>query len=342
MPTAEDLRIRSLRPRKPAVDPWRPIDHLVESELDRQGRASRALTIFLAGAECPFTCVFCDLWRFTTDAPTPEGAIPAQIQAVLADLAEPAPPTIKLYNASNFFDSRAVPAADDPRILDLVAPFERVVVECHPRLVGQRCLDFGRALAERGSRLEVAMGFETIHPQALPRLGKKLDVHHLRDACERLSDAEIDLRAFVLLGAPYVPLAEELHWLRETVRFALHQGASPVCLIPVRGDGAPTPAAQPSRRESGPRSELARLAESGHFHEPGLDRIEAGFEACLALDPRAVQLDTWDLERFATDSADDRARIERLRRRQTEPTPEAPTPESPPSEATAAGPGPGR
>ena len=65
--SADDRRIRSLRPLKPAVDPWRAHGTLIEEERRPNGTIERALTVFLAGAECPFTCAFCDLWRWTID-----------------------------------------------------------------------------------------------------------------------------------------------------------------------------------------------------------------------------------------------------------------------------------
>ena len=65
-----------------------------------------------------------------------------------------------------------MPAADDAAIAALVAPFRRVVVECHPRRVGARALAFARRLP---GRLEVAMGLETVHPEALVRLRKKIE-----------------------------------------------------------------------------------------------------------------------------------------------------------------------
>lgn len=299
MPSAEDLRLRSLRPPKPTIDPRRAIGHLLEPERSRDGRLVRSLSLFLAGAECPFTCVFCDLWQHTLDHPTPVGAIPEQIRGVLEELDEAVGEidTLKLYNASNYFDARAVPPEDDGAVVRLVTPFPRVVVECHPRLVGRRCFDFAEAL---DGRLEVAMGFETAHPEALARMNKKIGLDHLRRASRALADADIDLRAFVLLGAPFVPPGEELCWLERTVRFALEQGASPICLIPVRGDAA----------------ELRRLADEGLFREPDLDRIEAAFHHCRTLAPEVVRLDTWDLERFTADPERDRPRLETLRRLQ--------------------------
>ena len=145
--------IRSLRPPKPGVDPWQPIDVLVEEERAANGSIRKCVTVFLAGAECPFSCVHCDLWRFTLDGPTPVGAIPAQLERALASLNGRArPDVIKLYNASNFFDSRAVPMEDLPAIASLLAGFRQVTVECHPRLVGDACVRFAASFSV-GSRL---------------------------------------------------------------------------------------------------------------------------------------------------------------------------------------------
>ena len=69
-PAATDRRIRALRPPKLRVDPLVPYGSLVEEERRPGGRIERALTVFLTGAECPFTCSFCDLWRYTIDGPT--------------------------------------------------------------------------------------------------------------------------------------------------------------------------------------------------------------------------------------------------------------------------------
>src|SRR5215831_5182244 len=75
----DSRRIRQLRGSKPVVDPWKAHGSVIEDERRPDGKVERALTVFLAGAECPFTCSFCDLWRYTIDGPTPAGALPTQI-----------------------------------------------------------------------------------------------------------------------------------------------------------------------------------------------------------------------------------------------------------------------
>ncbi|MDX1385146.1 MAG: radical SAM protein, partial [Thermoanaerobaculia bacterium] len=197
-PDLSSADVRALRPAHEPPDPWRPLDVMEEPEREA-GRVAATATLFLAGGECRFTCVFCDLWRFTTPEPTPIGAIPAQIDAGLARLVAPID-TLKLYNASNFFDERAVPAADDDAILERVGGLERLVVECHPALVAERARRYAREL---GGRLEVAMGLETADEACHARLGKGTRVDDFRRAAERLHRADADVRIFLLVAPPF-------------------------------------------------------------------------------------------------------------------------------------------
>ncbi len=79
LPKITRAQIRAARPPKPTIDAWQPIGVFVEPERTESGDVLPALTVLLTGKECPFTCLFCDLWQHTTDSPTPRGAIPAQI-----------------------------------------------------------------------------------------------------------------------------------------------------------------------------------------------------------------------------------------------------------------------
>ncbi len=292
---SEDRRIRALRPPKAAIDPWRPIDTLLEEERLPEGGTAPALTVFLAGSECPFTCVFCDLWQYTLDGPTPTGAIPAQLRTALEEAGELSPAaSIKLYNASNFFDSKAVPIADEPDIARLVEPFARVVVECHPRLVGRRCLNFAARLE---GRLQVAMGLETVHSEALARLNKGATVADFERAAETLAREDIELRAFVLVGAPFVLPGERLRWVERSAALAFDRGAVHVALIPVRGGNG----------------EMERLEQLGDFVRPTLAEVEEALECCLGLGG-VMTVDTWGLERFADCPACAGERIARLER----------------------------
>jgi len=291
---AADARIRRLRPPKPRVDPYTAHGVLVEEERRPDGSRESALTIFLAGAECPFTCSFCDLWRFTIDGPTPPGALTAQVEKVLNANATPAD-RLKLYNASNFFDRRAVPLPDRERLATLAEPFAGVTVESHVNTIGPETLSFARRL--RG-RLEVAVGLETIHPEALARLNKRLELPRFDAAARLVAEHDVDLRVFVLLGAPHVPAQESVAWTIRTVEYAVERGASVVAIIPVRGGNG----------------ELERLQSLGEFTPPTLSQLEAALDGCLQFTECAVTADSWDAERFASCDACRRARVERLQR----------------------------
>lgn len=289
-----DRRIRELRPPKPRVDPWSPHGLHVEEERRPDGSLDRVLTVFLAGSECPFTCSFCDLWRWTIDGPTPPGALPAQLEKALVS-AEAEATRIKLYNASNFFDSRAVPLEDWPRLALLVSPFAGVTVETHASTVGPRVLDFAGRIP---GKLELAIGLETVHPLAMEHLNKRLDLAGFERACGFARANGIDIRVFVLLGAPYVSREELTESVRNTVEAAAQAGAGVVSIIPVRGGNG----------------ELERLEALGRFHPPSLRDLEGALDACYRMGSAVVAADLWDAERLPACPACRDVRIERMRR----------------------------
>ena len=216
-PPERDRWILARRGARNHLDPFKPHAFLVEEERAESGEIVSVATVFLTNRECPWRCLMCDLWKNTLSETVPVGAIPAQIDFALAELAKqrgasfqsggprglpasrlertrppatgaqvgmaaatlnrkkrppspgPSPPgkggprrslpdlpriavpspslgspprQIKLYNSGSFFDRRAIPPEDYPAIADRVREFERVIVECHPALVGKSVLTF--------------------------------------------------------------------------------------------------------------------------------------------------------------------------------------------------------
>ncbi|MFI5230513.1 MAG: radical SAM protein [Gemmatimonadales bacterium] len=293
---ANAAAVRSLRRPKPAVDPLRAHGTAIDDERRPNGDIERALTVFLAGAECPFTCVFCDLWQWTIDGATPKGALPRQIADSLeAHRGADHIARLKLYNASNFFDARAVPPADHPQIAELCAPFAALTVESHASTIGPPVLRFARRL--RG-RLEVAIGLESIHPTAMARIGKRMTLDQFDRAADFLRANDIDLRVFVLVGTPFVPANESLEWTVRTATHAAERGAALVALIPVRGGNG----------------EMERLASEGDFVPPALRHLERALDACVGVTPTVVTADLWDVARFAPCDSCRGERVARLER----------------------------
>jgi len=267
----------------------------------------RALTVFLAGAECPFTCSFCDLWRYTIDGPTPPGALTAQLATALEGLSAPIPERLKLYNASNFFDRRAVPVEDLPAIAELALPFAAVTVESHASMVGAAALEFAALL---GGRLEVAVGLETIHPVAMRHLNKRLELPRFDRAAAFLLEHNMDLRVFVLLGAPHVPAAASIEWTVKTVEYAAARGARRIAIIPVRGGNG----------------ELERLEALGDFVPPTLAQLEFALEQCRGITSAVVTADLWDIERLPGCASCRSQRVARIQTMNLTPSPEPPAP----------------
>jgi len=252
------------------------------------------LTVFLTGAECPFTCSFCDLWQWTIDGPTPPGSLTNQLQTVLQTLDGPVPDRLKIYNASNFFDQRAVPSEDLVGIARLAASFEAVTVESHANTIGASTLAFARQMS---GRLEVAVGLETIHPVAAAHLNKRLDLARFDSAARFLSENGVDIRVFVLLSAPYVPAEESVAWTVRTVEHAVERGVSVVSIIPVRGGNG----------------EMERLQELGHFTPPTLSQLEESLDLSLQFTNTVVTADLWDVDRLPACEQCRAERVERLR-----------------------------
>lgn len=248
--------------------------------------------ILLTNKECPWRCLMCDLWKHTLISSVPPGAIPRQIEYALSRL--PAlPQQVKLYNSGSFFDPAAIPLADYAAVAQKVSFATHLVVESHPRLIGESALKLRDLL---GSSLEVAMGLETVHPEVLPRLNKHLSLGAFSKAVGFLRGHGVAVRAFVLLNPPFLNEAEGLEWAVKSAEFAFASGAEVVSLIPTRaGNGA-----------------LDRLRETGEFAPPRLPTLERALETVLELRHGRVFADPWDLEQFSTCAACFERRRERL------------------------------
>jgi radical SAM enzyme (TIGR01210 family) len=276
LPLTDDW-ILAQRPPRNAVDLWRPYAFFVEPERTRGGAVEDVATVFLTNRECLFRCLMCDLWKNTTQERVPSGAIPAQLEYALERL----PPArhVKLYNAGNFFDAQAIPPGDLPRIAEILTPFQTVIIENHPLLIGPRCPAFRDRLA---GELQVAMGLETVHPEVLPRLNKRMTLADFEWAVLFLAGYDIAVRAFILLRPPFLTEDEGLLWAQRSLEWAFAAGVECCTIIPTRaGNGA-----------------MERLQERGDFHPPALRSLEKALEHGIGLGRGRVFADLWDIEKL--------------------------------------------
>lgn len=281
------------RPERNPVSADRPYAYFTEPEYAGNARMVDVATVFLTNRECPFRCLMCDLWKNTLPTRIATGKIPEQIRWALARM--PRGQHLKLYNSGNFFDAQAVPVANHPAIAELANGFERLIVECHPRLVGERCWQFQRLLT---AELEVAMGLETVHPEVLPRLNKQMTLDDFARAVRRLHERGAAVRAFILVRSPFLGEEEGLEWTKRSIDYAFSLKVDCCSLIPMRsGNGA-----------------MEKLARLGHFSPPSLDELEQALEYGLSLGAGRVFLDLWDLDRVSPDAPLRAERLTRLAR----------------------------
>ncbi len=333
--TDRDRWILARRGARNQLDPFKPHAFLVEEERAESGEIVSVATIFLTNRECPWRCLMCDLWKNTLTETVPLGAIPAQIDYALKELSrhrnagfQPAGSgasrvagsnreqrlhpnsqarmlglrQIKLYNSGSFFDPRAIPPEDHEAIAQRANAFERVIVECHPALVGEAVVEFrdllrgtscsrpvsgefrdGATPSLPDEKLEVAMGLETAHPKVLEKLNKRMTLDQFRRAAGFLRENRIALRVFILVKPPFLDEAEGLHWARRSIDFAFDCGATVASFIPTRfGNGM-----------------LEKLAENGEFSPPKLATLEVVLDYGIGLKRGRVFADLWDLEKFS-------------------------------------------
>jgi len=287
-PADRDSWILSRRGQHIPLNPREPYAYFLEDERSAGGGVAPVATIMLTNAECPFRCVMCDLWRNTLAERTQAGSIPEQIEFALTRL--PRARVLKLYNSGSFFDTRAVPTEDYSAIAMQIRGFDRVIVECHPAFVGERCIAF-RDLIE--GKLEIAMGLETAHPGVLEKLNKRMTLEQFAAAAGFLGRNGIDLRAFILVQPPFMAAHDALDWAQRSLDFAFDQGTTAATLIPTRGGNG--------------------AMETLDFCPPDLRVLEMAMHYGLGMQRGRVFADLWDLKRHSECAVCFGTRLERLR-----------------------------
>jgi len=277
--TYNDRWIVTNRGKKNPVDPHKPYAWLVEKERSISGEIEDTAIIFLTNPECPFHCLMCDLWKNTTEAPIAAGVIPHQIEWALEQMT--LAKHLKLYNSGSFFDKRAIPVEDYKSIASLISGFETVVVESHPKFIGESSLNFRNMIKPE---MQVAIGLETVQPEILEKLNKQMTLDDFRNSVSFLSQNGINSRAFILIKPPFLSESEGVYWAKRSIDFAFSVGVECCTVIPVRaGNGA-----------------MDLLRANGDFSLPDIQSLETVLEYGIGLKSGRVFADLWDLEQFSS------------------------------------------
>lgn len=126
------------------------------------------------------------------------------------------------------------------------------------------------------------MGLETVHPQVLPRLNKRMTLADFDRAAAFLREHGIDSRAFILLRPPFLDEDEGVAWAKHSLDYAFDRGVECCVVIPTRaGNGA-----------------LERLQEQGLFAPPRLESLEEVLDYGIGLGRGRVFADLWDIEKL--------------------------------------------
>ncbi|MBW2294690.1 MAG: radical SAM protein [Deltaproteobacteria bacterium] len=278
-PPIADREIVAARGARTPLDPTRPYATFVERERSSAGELEDVAAIFLTNKECPFRCVFCDLWQKTLPDRVADGLVAGQLEWALANL--PSTSSVKLYNAGSFFDPQAIPSGDLPRIAELLAGKHSAVVECHPLFVDDRCISFAKAIAP--VKLEIAMGLETVDPQVLSRIKSSMTLDDFERAARFLTDNGIDIRAFILLGPPGHLGGARIDWAQRSIDYAFSLGVECCVVIPVRsGNGS-----------------VEALAAKNLYSRANLAELQSVVEYGIRSGRGRVFADLWDVENVA-------------------------------------------
>jgi archaeosine synthase beta-subunit len=270
--------IKSLRIQKNRINPKRPYAYSVERERSRFGSIDDTATVLLTNKECPYTCLMCDLWKNTTEQQVSAEDIKEQINWVFPLINSAL--HIKIYNSGNFFDLKAIPEEVYPFFSEKLYSFKTLIVECHPRLVNNRCLNFRNMI---NSELQIAIGLETSNPRILSRLNKNMTIEDYAKSVKFLTMNKIHVRTFILLKTPFQDEAESVKWAKRSIEFAFQCGVECCVIIPTRtGNGA-----------------MDWLKNNGYFKPPLIESLEEVLDYGISLQGGRVFADIWDLEKFS-------------------------------------------
>jgi uncharacterized Fe-S cluster-containing MiaB family protein len=141
-------------------------------------------------------------------------------------------------------------------------------------------------------QLEVAMGLETIHPNAIEIMNKGMSLADFDRAVAKCQSLNIDVRVFVLLHPPGVDRKESVDWTWKTVAYAMERQVRHISIIPLRaGNG------WIDRMIKSEEYQLPTVAMIRELYQ-SFSRSEIGSAGVASPGNTTVEFDLWDFENW--------------------------------------------
>ena len=144
--------------------------------------------------------------------------------------------------------------------------------------------------------MEVAIGLETIHPDVLKKINKRMTLSDFSDSVKLLRKHNISVRAFILLNPPFINETEAEQWAKKSIDFAFDCGVECCVIIPTRGGNGI----------------MEQLQKEGLFTPPRIESLEYVLEYGIQRNSGRVFADLWDIEEFSPCKKCSQQRVQRM------------------------------
>ncbi len=199
------------RPKKNLIGAWREKDRL-------NGKVVDSFVIIFRTAGCKWAKISgCSMCGYYNDTSPDISAEDLMNQLKEAREKYGGERLVKIYTSGSFLDNNEIPAEIQHEILSAFPDAERIIVETRPEFVTPKSVN---RLSEHGN-IMVALGLESANDDTLIyRINKGFRVRHYVQAAQRLKDAGIPIKTYVLLKPPFMTEREAIDEAVQSIEFA--------------------------------------------------------------------------------------------------------------------------
>jgi len=121
---------------------------------------------------------------------------------------------VKIFTSGSFLDTREISREERRKIFE-VLPDVEITVETRPEFVTESALE-----DLKGKKVEIAIGLESANDEVLKRcVNKGSSVSNFLKASRRIKEADLKVKAYLLLKPPFLSEREALDDLKHSIDF---------------------------------------------------------------------------------------------------------------------------